>query len=201
MSEIPDYSPDSSKSDDSESATRVRLARLQHDFIESWGELATIWGSQRSGGRLHSLLFITPEPLCAEEIGERLQISHGNTSTTVRQLVSAGVARRMHRPGERRAYFTSEPDPWQWMRNTIRARREREVLPVLKAVRALLDEAEALQRAGTTDMPAELLSELKTTRDKIGVFYTFLEQLLSLLDAFITEPVSVPTSPRNTQTR
>jgi len=168
--------------------SRAQLDRLQHDFIESWGELATIWGSQRSGGRLHSLLYIAAEPLCAEEIGERLQISHGNTSTTVRQLVSSGVVRRMHRAGERRAYFTSEPDPWQWMRNTIRARREQEVAPVLKAVRALLDEAEALER----DAPRELLAELRTTRDKISVFYTFLEQLSSLLDAFIAEPV--PTS-------
>lgn len=163
---------------------RAKLERLQHDFIESWGELATIWGSQRSGGRLHSLLYISPDPLCAEEIGERLQISHGNTSTTVRQLVDSGVVRRMHRAGERRAYFTSEPDPWQWMRNTIRTRREREVLPVLKAVRALLQEAEAMER----DAPRELLSELRATRDKISVFYTFLEQLLGLIDAFVAEP-------------
>lgn len=179
---------DSSVVSDAARTSRAQLDRLQHEFIESWGELATIWGSQRSGGRLHSLLYIAAEPLCAEEIGERLQISHGNTSTTVRQLVSSGVVRRMHRAGERRAYFTSEPDPWQWMRNTIRTRREQEVAPVLKAVRALLDEAEALER----DAPRELLAELRTTRDKISVFYTFLEQLSSLLDAFIAEPV--PTS-------
>ncbi len=142
---------------------------------------------------MHSLLYIAAEPLCAEEIGERLQISHGNTSTTVRQLVSAGVVRRMHRAGERRAYFTSEPDPWQWMRNTIRARREREVLPVLKAVRALLDEAEAFEREAAPNTEEGLLAEARTTRDKIAVFYTFLEQLLGLLDAFITDPATAPT--------
>lgn len=185
--------------DETQHPVRARLARLEHDFIESWGELATIWGTQRSGGRLHSLLYIAPEPLCAEEIGERLQISHGNTSTTVRQLVSSGVVRRMHRPGERRAYFTSEPDPWQWMRNTIRARREREVLPVLKAMRALLDEAETLEAEANDDMPSDLLAELRTTRDKIHRFYTFLEQLVKLVDAFIAEPA--PSSARNTPPR
>jgi len=184
---------DISSASESARASRAQLDRLQHDFIESWGELATIWGSQRSGGRLHSLLYIAAEPLCAEEIGERLQISHGNTSTTVRQLVSSGVVRRLHRAGERRAYFTSEPDPWQWMRNTIRTRREHEVVPVLKAVRALLDEAEALER----DAPRELLAELRTTRDKISVFYTFLEQLLHLIDAFIAEPVPASAIARN----
>ncbi len=193
MSDNPDPASDSLEGAPS---TREKLARLQHDFIESWGELATIWGSQRSGGRLHSLLYINSDPLCAEEIGERLQISHGNTSTTVRQLVSAGVVRRTHRPGERRAYFTSEPDPWQWMRNTIRARREREVVPVFKAVRALLDEAQAMERKAALDMSPELRAELQTTREKISVFYAFLEQMLNLIDAFIAEPAVAPN--RNT---
>jgi DNA-binding transcriptional regulator GbsR (MarR family) len=173
-------------------APRQRLAALQHRFIDSWGELALIWGTQRSGGRLHSLLYISPEPMCAEEIGESLQISHGNTSTTVRQLLSAGVIRRVHRAGERRAYFTSEPDPWQWMRNTIRIRRDREVMPVLAAMRSLLDDAEALER----EAPRDLSAEVRMMRDKILVFYTFLEQLLALIDAFITEPQPASTLSR-----
>lgn len=160
---------------------RRKLAALQDRFIDSWGELATIWGTQRSGGRMHSLLFITPEPLCAEDIGERLQISHGNTSTTVRQLLSAGVIRRMHRPGERRAYFSSEPDPWQWMKNTIQQRREREVMPVVRAMRELLEQLNGLER----DAPRELLTELCATRDKIQTFLGFLEQLLMLIDNFV----------------
>ncbi len=165
-------------------SARERLTALQDRFIDSWGELASIWGTQRSGGRLHSLLYIAKDPMCAEEIGERLKISHGNTSTTVQKLLSSGVIRRLHVPGERRAFFTSEPDPWQWMRNTIRARRDREVLPVLSAMRELLEQTEALER----DAPRELLGELRATRDKISVFYGFLEQLLALLDAFIEEP-------------
>lgn len=163
---------------------RERLTALQDRFIDSWGDLATIWGTQRSGGRLHSLLFITPEPLCAEEIGERLQISHGNTSTTVRQLLSAGVIRRMHRTGERRAYFASEPDPWQWMRNTVRQRRDRDFMPVLRAMRGFLKEAEELESTA----PSELLAELRATRDKIQVFLNFLEQLLAIIDNFVKEP-------------
>jgi DNA-binding transcriptional regulator GbsR (MarR family) len=160
---------------------RRKLSALQDRFIDSWGELATIWGTQRSGGRMHSLLFITPDPLCAEDIGERLQISHGNTSTTVRQLLSAGVIRRMHRPGERRAYFSSEPDPWQWMKNTIQQRREREVMPVVRAMRELLEQVSGLER----DAPRELLPELCATRDKIQTFLSFLEQLLLLIDNFV----------------
>jgi DNA-binding transcriptional regulator GbsR (MarR family) len=170
---------------------RQRLTALQDRFIDSWGELATIWGTQRSGGRLHSLLYITPEPLCAEDIGERLQISHGNTSTTVRQLVSAGVIRRMHRPGERRAYFASEPDPWQWMKNTIRQRREREVAPVLRMMQELLGEVDAMEK----DTPPELLAEWRSTRDKIAGFLGFLEQLLRLLDTFIAEPRNKASEP------
>jgi DNA-binding transcriptional regulator GbsR (MarR family) len=161
---------------------RHKLASLQDRFIDSWGELATIWGTQRSGGRMHSLLYITPEALCAEDIGERLQISHGNTSTTVRQLLSAGVIRRMHRPGERRAYFSSEPDPWQWMKNTIQQRRERELMPVVRLMRELIEQLNGLER----DTPRDLLPELKATRDKVQTFLTFLEQLMNIIDTFVS---------------
>jgi DNA-binding transcriptional regulator GbsR (MarR family) len=160
---------------------RHKLSSLQDRFIDSWGELATIWGTQRSGGRMHSLLYITPEPLCAEDIGDRLQISHGNTSTTVRQLLSAGVIRRMHRPGERRAYFASEPDPWQWMRNTIQQRRERELMPVLRLMRELLEQLNLLE----PHTSRELLPELRATREKIQTFLGFLEQLTLLIDNFV----------------
>jgi DNA-binding transcriptional regulator GbsR (MarR family) len=170
----------SEKIDDSQ----TRLRELESRFIDGWGELALIWGTQRSGGRLHSLLFISPDALCAEEIGERLQISHGNTSTTVRQLLSSGVIRRVHRPGERRAFFQSEPDPWQWMRNTIRVRRDREVAPVFAAMRALLQEIEAFE-AGA---PPELIAEARAMRDKVRTFYGFLEQLLKLIDSFVAPP-------------
>jgi DNA-binding transcriptional regulator GbsR (MarR family) len=172
----------SEKTDDS----LARLAELQGRFIESWGELALIWGTQRSGGRLHSLLFISPEALCAEEIGERLQISHGNTSTTVRHLLSSGVIRRVHRPGERRAFFQSEPDPWQWLRNTIRVRRDREVAPVFATMRALLQDVDAFE----ANAPAELIAEARAMREKVRTFYGFLEQLLRLIDTFVAEPTA-----------
>jgi DNA-binding transcriptional regulator GbsR (MarR family) len=160
---------------------RQKLSGLQDRFIDSWGELATIWGTQRSGGRMHSLLYINPDALCAEDIGDRLQISHGNTSTTVRQLLSAGVIRRMHRPGERRAYFSSEPDPWQWMKNTVQQRRERELMPVVRLMRELIEQLNGLER----EAPRDLLPELKATHEKVQTFLTFLEQLMAIIDGFV----------------
>ena len=132
---------------------------------------------------------MSPEPLHAEGIGERLQISHGNTSTTVRQLLGNGVIRRLHRPGERKAYYTSEPDPWQWMRNTIRQRVAREVMPVMEAMRTLLAETEQLEG----EAPSELAAELRATRDKITIVLRFLEQLMTMMETFLEQPLATPT--------
>lgn len=186
MFDFQERTESSEPSEDSAAQARVRLTDIQDRFIDRWGDLANIWGTQRSGGRMHGLLFVSPEPMHAEGIGDRLQISHGNTSTTVRQLLGNGVIRRLHRPGERKAYYTSEPDPWQWMRNTIRQRVAREVMPVMEAMRTLLRETEELE----CEAPADLAAELRATRDKITVVLRFLEQLLAMMEAFLEQPPS-----------
>jgi DNA-binding transcriptional ArsR family regulator len=66
------------------SVDEIRAA--QDRFIEFWGEMGTRWGVQRSVAEVHALLFIAGEPLSAEEIMERLSISRGSVSTTLKQL-------------------------------------------------------------------------------------------------------------------
>ena len=60
-------------------------------FIQSWGALGTSWGINRTMAQIHALLLISPEPLCAEEIMEALQISRGNANMNLRALMDWGL--------------------------------------------------------------------------------------------------------------
>ena len=51
------------------------LERVRERFILHWGEMGSLWGINRTMAQIHALLFISPEPLSANEIMDELQIS------------------------------------------------------------------------------------------------------------------------------
>ena len=109
----------------------MRLA--QDRFIAFWGEMGTRWGVQRSMAEVHALLFIAGEPLAAEEIMERLSISRGSVSTTLRQLAEWGLVQRVKSRdrGDRREFHQAEQDVWKLFYTILRARKRREFDPLL----------------------------------------------------------------------
>ncbi|MEY4118380.1 MAG: hypothetical protein RLZZ116_1708 [Planctomycetota bacterium] len=113
------------------SVDEIRAA--QDRFIEFWGEMGTRWGVQRSVAEVHALLFITGEPLSAEEIMERLSISRGSVSTTLKQLDEWELVQRVRSKdrADRREYHQAEQDVWKLFYTILRARKRREFDPLI----------------------------------------------------------------------
>ena len=110
----------------------MKLDEAKERFIQSWGALGSNWGINRTMAQVHALLLISPEPLCAEEIMELLNISRGNANMNVRALIDWGLVRKEHKSGERREYFVAEKDIWRVAMQVIVERRKREIAPVLQ---------------------------------------------------------------------
>jgi DNA-binding transcriptional regulator GbsR (MarR family) len=121
----------SASSSDLPSVDEIRAA--QDRFIEFWGEMGTRWGVQRSVAEVHALLFITGEPLSAEEIMERLSISRGSVSTTLKQLDEWELVQRVRSKdrADRREYHQAEQDVWKLFYTILRARKRREFDPLI----------------------------------------------------------------------
>ena len=77
------------------------LDRAQQTFVRRWGEMGATWGISRTMAEVHALLFITGDPLCTDDIMHMLQISRGNASMNMRQLVNWGLIRLTHLRGDR----------------------------------------------------------------------------------------------------
>jgi DNA-binding transcriptional regulator GbsR (MarR family) len=116
------------------SAPSAEVVAAQDRFIAFWGEMGTRWGVQRSMAEVHALLFIAGEPLSAEAILERLSISRGSVSTTLRQLVEWGLIQRVKTKvkTDRREYFSAEQDVWKLFYTILRARKRREFDPLIE---------------------------------------------------------------------
>src|SRR2546423_12666395 len=121
-----------------------QLRVAQDLFIRRWGEMGATWGINRTMAEIHALLYIVALPLCTDDVMERLNISRGNASMSLRALCDWGIIRRMHKRGERREYFESLNDVWEIFSIIATERKRREMDPVLETIRqcqTMLEEA------------------------------------------------------------
>jgi DNA-binding transcriptional regulator GbsR (MarR family) len=112
-----------------------QLHTAQDLFIRRWGEMGQTWGINRTMAEIHALLYIVGGPLCTDDVMERLHISRGNASMSLRALCDWGIVRRLHRRGERREYFESLTDVWDMFRLIAAERKRREMDPVLETIK------------------------------------------------------------------
>ena len=114
------------------------LVDAQDQFILEWGRMSSSWGINRTMAQIHALLFVSGVPLEVNEIMERLQISRGNASMNLRELMDWGIVRRFRRPGDRKDTYVSETDPYQMFIRVVRERKRREIDPTADAIKDCL---------------------------------------------------------------
>jgi len=116
------------------------LSPAVEKYVLHWGEMGTRWGTNRTVAQIHALLYLSPEPLRADQICELLSVARSNVSTSIRELQSYGLVRMTHMLGDRRDYFESIFDVWELFRVIIEQRKQRELNPTLTMLRSCADE-------------------------------------------------------------
>lgn len=99
------------------------------------------WGINRTMAQVHALLFVAPAPLDAEEISRLLDVSRSNVSTSLRELITWGVVRRVHIIGDRRDRFEALKDVMETFRVIMAERKRREMDPTIALLELCVQEA------------------------------------------------------------
>ena len=58
----------------------MNLPPLVQTFVLHFGEMGSRWGINRTVGQIYALLYLSKEPLNAEDIVEQLGVSRSNVS-------------------------------------------------------------------------------------------------------------------------
>ncbi|MGN6727181.1 MAG: GbsR/MarR family transcriptional regulator [Tepidisphaeraceae bacterium] len=162
-----------------------RLRKVQDDFIRKWGEMGQVWGINRTMAEIHAVLYITAQPLCTDDVMERLHISRGNASMSLRALCDWGIIRRLHRRGERREYFESLSDVWEIFSVIAAERKRREMDPVLETIKqcaADLDET-VIGKAANDEA-------VRATRQRLEDIGEFMAVTNKIFTQFVTNAKS-----------
>jgi DNA-binding transcriptional regulator GbsR (MarR family) len=164
---------------------QAQLRRVQDEFIRRWGEMGQTWGINRTMAEIHAFLYITGQPQCTDDVMERLNISRGNASMSLRALCDWGIIKRFHRRGERREYFESLGDVWEMFSIIAAERKRREMDPVLETIKQcqqMLDE-QVLGSAAKTDA-------VQLTRQRLEGMQEFMEVTNKIFNAFVSNTKS-----------
>ncbi|WP_435016840.1 GbsR/MarR family transcriptional regulator [Tundrisphaera sp. TA3] len=121
----------------------MELTPASKKFVLHWGEMGQAWGINRTMAQVHALLFVAPEALDAEEISLSLDVSRSNVSTSLRELITWGVVRRVHIIGDRRDRFEALKDVMETFRVIMAERRRREMDPTIALLEHCVEEAKA----------------------------------------------------------
>ena len=88
-------------------------------FIEAGGHTTQSFGFGRILGQLFALLYLSPKPMCLDDIAKELGVSKASVSTTVRQLQSWSAVKRVWVKGDRKDYYEAETDFNAVLRNGL----------------------------------------------------------------------------------
>ncbi|MDE0738018.1 MAG: MarR family transcriptional regulator [Planctomycetota bacterium] len=116
------------------------LSPVHKKFILHWGEMGTRWGISRTVAQIHALLYISPEPLTAEEITTTLSVARSNVSISIKELQSWGLVKISHVIGDRRDHFETMKDVWEMFRVVMDERKRREVDPTIAMLEECMEE-------------------------------------------------------------
>jgi DNA-binding transcriptional regulator GbsR (MarR family) len=125
----------------------VELTPAARKFVLHWGEMGQAWGINRTMAQVHALLFVSPEALDAEEISTLLDVSRSNVSTSLRELITWGVVRRVHIIGDRRDRFEALKDVMETFRVIMAERKRREMDPTIALLEQCVREAKVGEEA------------------------------------------------------
>ncbi len=152
------------------------LSAAQSKFILHWGELGTRWGLNRTVAQIHALLYLSPEPLHAEQIASLLSVARSNVSNSIRELQGWGVVKVVHLMGDRRDHFEALHDVWEMFTVIIEERKRREIDPTIAVLRECAAEMNTAIDRNT--------AEDKEARKRIREMLSFFEQANTAYEEF-----------------
>jgi DNA-binding transcriptional regulator GbsR (MarR family) len=118
----------------------MNLPPMIKTFVLHFGEMGSRWGINRTVGQIYALIYLSDEPLNADQIVESLGFSRSNVAMGIKELDVMNLIMLRHIPNDRKDYYATHEDIWDIVRNLIEARRKREIDPTLSMLRSVIME-------------------------------------------------------------
>ena len=155
--------------------TDMTITPLMEKYILHWGEMGTRWGVNRTVSQIHALLYLSPEPMHAEQIATLLAVARSNVSTSLKELQSWELIQVSNVLGDRRDHFRVKGDTWEMLLTIIEGRKRREIDPILTMLRQCELEMEA-----DRDTPESVKAQIRQMSTFVSTLTGWYQQISAL---------------------
>lgn len=148
------------------------LSELEKEIIDIFVRVAGALSLPRSVGELYGVLFISPEPMCMDDLMRKLKISKGSTSQGLKILRSFGAVQTVYVAGDRRDFFTAEAG----LRTIVSGFVNEQIRPHLENGKARMARIEQLMDAeepGRKEFIAERIERLQGWQKRASALLPF----------------------------
>ena len=156
---------------------KIVLPEAVQRFILHWGDLGGTWGVNRTVAQIHALLYLSEDPLNAEDIQIQLGVARSNVSNSLKELLSYKVIRKRPIPGDRRDHYVAETDVWLVAKHIAAVRKAREIDPALATLNDCLQLAAGDKNV--TDIQIQRLQDMQVFTTKMDGWYNKMSSLPS----------------------
>lgn len=164
-----------------QTSSSSRLATTRRKFIEAGGHTTQSFGVGRIIGQIYALLYLTPKPMCLDDIVTELGVSKASVSISVRQLQSWSAVKLVWVKGDRKDYYEAETD----FNNLIRNGLMEMIRKKLDTAGGQLAMAEQSLREATAEANGEDGEELQEVADRLQK----AKQFHSRINGLLTNPL------------
>ena len=149
-----------------------KLSPVATKFILHWGEMGTRWGINRTVAQIHALLFLSPNPLNAEQIADALSVARSNVSTSLKELQGWRIVKLVHVLGDKRDHFESMKEVWEMFRVVLDERKRREIDPTIVLLGELVEKLERRR-----EVPEHVRQRIGRMHEFIGTLTSWYEDI------------------------
>jgi len=171
--------------------TEADAARRQAITLagEAMAEVIEFWGFKASLGRIWTLLYLTHDPLSADEIAEDLRMSAGAVSMSLAELTQWGLIVRDPMASDRKRRYAAETDLWGVIRRIVRERELRLVGRTVERFASAVEVLEAADAANPGDAKVTfMLGRLRMLLELARTGYRMVE-MLAEVGSFTLAPI------------
>ena len=154
------------------------LDGIESGVVGVFSDSARILGLPPSVGSIYGVFFASSEPLCLDDVVERLGISKGSASQGLRQLREFGALRAVTHGNGRREYFGPNTELKKLVGGFLRS----QLLPQIEA--GVAESNRLAERASAAGL-SERAHALRRRLEKLKTWQRRGLQVLSLMERFL----------------
>ena len=152
------------------------LSDFEVEVINYFANLTSTLNLRKSYGEIFGLIYASPEPLCLDNIQERLNIARGSAGPGINFLRRLGAIKTVYLPQDRRTYYVAETS----LRKLATGFLQQRILPQLESGSSILDHLDKISSNADNRKSKHQRAKVKQLRNWSDLARKWLPRAISL---------------------